>query len=295
MGTGSFSILSTSQDIIIDPLSINGKNNVLNYVLTIPVTFLLHGIGEKRKFVLEDLYTELEIEGIVITDRVFPFNGGVEAKKTGHETKVPSLFTYYLNEDSMAVLESKRKGDIIIRLKFTAIGTITDLNSYDSLLKDWKFRDSGSVDILVPRSHWIESILANMKFRHFRLIEVPILANDIPKEYDDILTAFNEAERHFKNQDYALTVSDCRIVIDKINKSLQRIREEGHNNSSLLWLSKIAQESLDFIKGVKDANMAITSKRHHIISEHPKYEAESIYLVTLGLMNYVGHLFEIHK
>jgi hypothetical protein len=163
----------------------------------------------------------------------------------------------------------------------------TQIASIDDL-----FRDFASIHFSIPRSVWVEKLLPQLGYKAFKLIEIPLSHTSLSEAYDDIITEFTKAEMYYKQQDYNKCVSHCRHTMDALTRNLKKIKETVPSESMFKWLKDIDTSTLTWIDDLNKANNAITSKTHHSgqTRDFTKAEADSIYLVTLGLLNLLGHL-----
>lgn len=85
--------------------------------------------------------------------------------------------------------------------------------------------------------------------------------------------------------------------MDHLSRNLIKIKNSAESESMFKWLSKIDESTFTWIDDVNRALTSIGSKPHHIglKREFTRYEAESIYLITLGLMNFIGHCANEHS
>jgi len=151
------------------------------------------------------------------------------------------------------------------------------------------------INIHLPRSVWVEKLLLQLNYRNLKLIEMP-LSHDILKEaYDDIISEFNKAEHYFNLQDYNKCVAHCSSTMDTLTRHLKLIKDITKSQTAFKWMQSINEHTLNWINQLNKATQSITSKAHHAGQkiDFERYEAESIYLVVLGLLNHVGHLAEV--
>lgn len=148
----------------------------------------------------------------------------------------------------------------------------------------------GQTQFIIPKSNWSEKLIRSLGYPGFKLIEIPLKHNIIKEAYNDIINELNLAQDYYKRGDNNKCVQHCRGALDKLNGSLKALKENAKSKSRLGWLEKVDKATLTWIDTMDQSTFAITSGPHHsgLKKEFTRIEAESIYLVTLGSMNFVG-------
>ena len=72
----------------------------------------------------------------------------------------------------------------------------------------------------------------------------------------------------------------------------KKIKEQVASQAAFKWLENIDTATFNWIDELNKSNAALTSKTHHSGNKRDftRQEAESIYLVILGLLNFVAHI-----
>jgi hypothetical protein len=204
------------------------------------------------------------------------------------ESKSGYQIRFNINKPALHYIEKQRHDDIPFKLEVD-IHTIV-WNS--GRVRDYTETIPVSLQFVIPQSVWTNNLLPALGFRHFKLIEVPVLHDLLKEPYDHVISEFNKAELYFKKHDYNTCVGHCRSTMEILNQQLKLIKDQTKSGTAFKWFQSVDQATLDWIEAVFKANQAITSKAHHPgdHNDFDRHQAESIYLVVLGLMNFVGHL-----
>lgn len=185
--------------------------------------------------------------------------------------------------------------DLKLNIKFVFVALrkskLQGLGLNDAWSQDGCINAQGEIQFIIPRSYWIEKVLPGLGLPGFNLVEIPLSHKLLVEAYDDIINEFNSAETYFRQGDYTKCIGHCRHAMDHLSRNLIKIKKNVDSESRFKWLSKIDESTFTWIDDVNKALTSIGSKPHHIglKREFSRYEAESIYLITMGLMNFVGH------
>ncbi|MBI5539666.1 MAG: hypothetical protein HY951_06375 [Bacteroidia bacterium] len=144
----------------------------------------------------------------------------------------------------------------------------------------------------IPKSHWVEKILPNLGYQSLKLIEIPLTHKTLKEAYGDIIFEFNKAEGYFNQKDYNKCVAHCRCTLDALTRNLIKIRKQEASETAFKWLKSIDTATYKWIDELNKANTALSGKTHHAGQKRDfsRQEAESIYLVILGLLNFIAHI-----
>lgn len=139
----------------------------------------------------------------------------------------------------------------------------------------------------------MEKILPTLGVLGFKLIEIRLTHQRLQKAYDNIIAEFTAAEKYFNQGDYNKAVAYCRHTRDDLTRNLKKLKDRVESETAFRWLTTIDEATLLWIHTVDKSLTPITSKTHHsgLKKDFTCREAESIYLVTLGLLNFVGQYF----
>jgi hypothetical protein len=79
--------------------------------------------------------------------------------------------------------------------------------------------------------------------------------------------------------------------MDKLKENLVNFKQKIPSKSAFKWLEDIDLATLTWIDELNKSTAALGSKTHHsgLNRDFTRQEAEAIYLVVLGLMNFIGH------
>jgi len=284
MNTANFSIGAQNQTVSINTELISGSHDELFAYLSLPVSFTLQS-AENTGFHLLPLNAQLLFQNPTQLLSETISTSGTTVGRTGNPSFV---LQFKLDPRVMHFIEKKRVGDIKILLTLNVHTLFYRVSGSQGHIQS----DEAKINFTLPRSVWIEKLLPALGFRNLKLIEIP-LTHDILKEaYAHIISEFNKAEQYFNDKDYNKCVAHCRNTMDELKRELKLIKDNVESKSNFDWLKSINDHTRDWIDKVNRSTQAIASKAHHAgqTSSFTRHEAESIYVVVLGLMNYIGHL-----
>jgi hypothetical protein len=278
---------SKSQDISIQTELIKGTTDGLRSSLHIFV-----------EFTVRRPYKATSIDLVTIDASLRLYNPGqllsriiVAASIHGvnEEWKQGAWLEFVLDEAALNAIEKHRTDDIRFNLELILSFWIVSPNYPNGGFQNGA---TGAIQITIPRSVWVEKILSQLGYRSFRLVEIPLHHESLLEAYDDIISEFNKAEKYFKHPDYNKCVAHCRHALDKLTRNLKKIKEISDTETGFKWLKAIDESTLEWIDKMDKACSGITSKANHggQKRDFTRAEAESIYLVTVGLLNYIGNI-----
>lgn len=292
MGKGSFEILSKVQDVEVKEQEIIASSDALNSYLTIPVNV---------KFRLPQSNMSIDFLGCEST-LLFGENQMLCSqfnKNIGYTYFDDSNFRidlkFNLTKDVISQIEKLRHSSLrfTIKMKFLiALKNKIVLNSDVTLWSSNYLQNQDSqIEIEIPKSTWVESLMLNLGYNNIRLIEIPKTHNQLTDEYQKIKKEFDTAEDYFNKKDYNKCISHCRNVLDALNRNLKKNKNEKPLEPTFGWLKSISQSSYTWIDSVCSATHVLASKTHHPgdYENFTRQEAESIFLVVLGLINFIAH------
>ncbi|MFI5163004.1 MAG: hypothetical protein ACHQHN_17115 [Sphingobacteriales bacterium] len=287
MNENFFDIFSKRQSVSIQAESVFGSHDELHAYLHVPVNFTFR-TAENTGFDMLPVNAQLFFQQPLqlLSETIGPWGTSVYSRESG----ASFILKFRIDQRGMHFMEKSRAGDI---------GMFAELNIHVLL-----HRSSGGpagiqsqgvkVDFSLPRSVWVEKLLPQFGYRNLKLIEIP-LSHDVLKEaYDDIVSEFNKAEHYFTLQDYNKCVAHCRNTMDTLTRHLKLIKDITKSQTAFKWIQAVGKDTLTWIDQLNKATQSITSKAHHAgqKTDFKRYEAESIYLIVLGLLNHVGHSAE---
>jgi hypothetical protein len=152
----------------------------------------------------------------------------------------------------------------------------------------------GNMGFEIAQSQWVSSILPSLGYGSYKLIEIPIASEVIPKEYDISLLELESAHQYFKNSDFDKAVSHCRSALEpfKNNPNYADLKKFVSSRSEHEWASKVLESTDEWLDKMIKATSAFTSKPHHApsVGHFSRRDAEIIMMITTGIIAYIGKL-----
>jgi len=149
--------------------------------------------------------------------------------------------------------------------------------------------------IKIAKSDWIEEYLPKLGYKRVRLIEVPLLPEDIPEEFKAIVDGIEEAWRYFAMGEYGQTLTSCRIAIEALrnwfyNQGMKRVKQINQKQKTLPDFRKFTNS-----ESLGRAMERIYEGLYELVSLGPHFfphgisrpEAEHALMSTYSLANYV--------
>lgn len=288
MSKTSFTVFSRSQNVEFDQSEhFEGSFDSLRSSLKFFFMFHLQMPSTVTQLSLVFLNIRLKLynPGVLLAQTTVPFGMTCDKK----EWKQGLWIEFILDKDAIHSIENTRQGDV----RF--IVEMNGLFSYSG----GSFPEGGYTNevahpfqVVLPKSEWVEKILPKLGYETFKLLEIPFTHSSLNEAYDDILDEFNQAEEYYNKNDYNKCVAHCRHTLDALRRNLKKIKETGNSETGFQWLKITDEATFNWIDELDKANSLVTGKTHHsgLKRKFERFEAESIYLVTLGLLNYVAHL-----
>lgn len=296
MNINSFSILSKVQNIEVQPNELDGRFDGFLSYLEFLIYFKFRPPQQRYEFDVLSIKSKLVLPGEIIISTVI-LHPNISVR---NESTFAEWFKFELDTRAIEFIEDKRKGDIQFKIELEFQILLRSLGGIDGAIKNTEgiLLERTYLQPIIPKSIWAEKILKNMGYKSFTLIEVPLHHNLLEEVYDGIITEFREAEQYFLKQDYNKTIAHCRSTMDALTRNLTKIKKNEPSESKFKWLESTSETTLAYIDGINKANAAIASKTHHAVSSNRNFnraDAESIYLVTLGLLHFVNSVKEQHS
>jgi hypothetical protein len=294
MSEVTFPILNYSQSVKINESDISADHDALYAYLNIPLNFTLRTLSDENAFDL------LPINARLFTGnppQLLSDHMGSRALSLHSREFSPGYFMKFaLNDAALHYLEKNRNGDIQLAVELyinasikTSIQKATGRRSFSN---DYIQNETITINFKIARSQWVETILPKLGFRNLKLIEIPLSHDNLKEPYADIILEFNKAEKYFNSHDYNKCVAHCRHTLDALTRNLRSFKNDSKSETGFKWLQTVGKETLTWLDELNKSTSAITSKTHHSGQkiDFSRQEAESIYLIVLGLLNYVGSL-----
>ena len=292
MNTTSFTFFTKVQDVKIIPSEIIGNYDGLKSFLNISIHFTFRPPTREIRFDVVSLIAKLKLENPNVLLSQVQIMPAINVKM---DSDTSELFIFTIDEETINIIEKNRNGDINFFIELTAlISAFKEVNAGGYIVNSahGTLKDIAKLHFSIPKSIWVEKILPTLGYQSLKLIEIPLTHRSLKEAYADIIFEFNNAEYYFNQQDYNKCVAHCRSTQDALNRNLKKIKENTESETAFKWLKSIDEATFNWIDALDKANSAIGSKTHHagLKRDFTRHEAESIYLVTLGLLNFIGHL-----
>jgi hypothetical protein len=292
----SFIIANTGQKIKINPNDVFSHSDKLNSYLNFQLSFELNP-PTKLDFAFDcfSIAANLHFQNPtqILSEVLIP-----TAISVAENIVYPAIsVSFILNEKSIHFIESNRKGDIFLGLELKIQAAIKRQIPNSPGVKyyaiDHLVNESVKINFSLPHSNWVEKILPGLGYRNLRLIEIPLYHDNLKEAYKDIIFEFNRAEQYFNSKDNNKCVAHCRATLDMLNKNLKSFNKKDKKyEKGFEWLETISNETLTWLRNLEMATYHLSSETHHTGEklDFGRQEAESIYLITIGLLNYIGNL-----
>lgn len=290
----SFSILTKVQDVKITPTQITGSNDGLRSFLNVFVSFTFRKPTKETVFDVVSISAKLKFQNPNVLLAEKDVLAGITVNRDELETG--EWFNFILDDKAISTIEKYRKDDVLFNIELTVLALMkTEVNFANSRMirgADGMIKETVRLYFPIPKSMWVEKILFALGYQSLRLIEIPLNHKTLKEAYSDIIFEFNKAEEYFNQKDYNKCVAHCRHTLDALTRNLKKIKEQVPSETAFKWLENIDTATFNWIDELNKSNAALTSKTHH--SGHKRdfsmQEAESIYLVILGLLNFIAHI-----
>jgi hypothetical protein len=294
MFTGSFSVRGRSQDIIIDTTQhVVGKSDKIRSYLSVHIQFVLRHVSPDVPYYLNFITAKLKLSNIdcLLSEVHLPVGYNVEKP----ELRSGDTFNFLLDEKALFIIEQNRGEEVGFYMEFTftffigkTLQTATQgvhIGLYDNL------KERANLHFKISKSDWVEKILRTIGYRNLRLVEIPVVHDSLNEAYKDIISEFNHAESYFNKSDYNKCIAHCRHTLDALTRNLKKIKDNTPSETAFKWLENIDRATITWIDELNKSTAAISSKTHlsGLSKDFTRQEAEAIYLVVLGLMNFIGH------
>lgn len=298
MNKSDFTIFTLCQDLMVDSTQVFATNDALNSFLYIPVKFKFRQPSLETHYDIDTITANLYTNNTFIASTTEYTRFSIDMRSKKEEKDESQTFKFRITNPAINFIEKHRDGDAKFRIEFRGILKVKTLFNFKknggivemkSLFDQMELRSDMYIDI--PQSQWVKKILHDLNYNSFLLIEVPLNHKYIKEAFSGIKSEFVKAEKYFKDHQYYECVGACRKTMDKLKENLLNFKEGIGSKSKYKWLTEINEHTRNWIESISRSNSSITSKPHHA-GDHNflRQEAESVYLVTLGLMNYIGNI-----
>ncbi|MBA2612936.1 MAG: hypothetical protein H0U95_13265 [Bacteroidetes bacterium] len=289
----SFNIFTKSQEIYIKPDNIKTRFDGLRSFLEVIVSYTFRKPNEYDIFDVMSVNAKLKLQtpSILLSELTILSHITVDSVEYTSSDK----FSFVLDDKALFAIEKYRSGDANFSIEFSLGLTLkTELKISGHLVKSIRNQtiERASLSLNIPKSIWVEELLSNIGHKNLKLVEIPLNHKLLKEAYDDIIFEFNKAEKYFNDSDFDKCVAHCRSTLDALTRNLIKIKKEIPSETAFKWLENIGKSTYTWIDELNKSSQTLGSKPHHAghKDEYTRQEAESIYLVTLGLLNFVGHI-----
>lgn len=288
MATGKFTINSNVQEVELIENDIMASSDSLNSYLELPAKISIH--FSQENIAIDFLCFESNLffgDMKMVCSSINSIIGGTY----WDNNEINLNLKFKITKDVISQIEKFRQSDVEFHIKLKFLFIIKDRITLESNKNLYSDNKETLISIEIPQSKWVNSIMPKLGYNNIRLIEIPKTHNQLSDDYIDIKREFDKAESYFNQKDYNMCVAHCRNTIDSFNRNLKKIRKAEQSESAYKWLTKITESSLTWITEVCTSTFELTSKTHHVSNsrEFTRPEAESIFLVVLGLINFIAH------
>lgn len=298
MNKATYDILSIVQEVYIIPHEIKPSFDGLNSKLSVLVHFLFRQ-PEGAIFVAIDAVEATLSHGTAqISNTSTLTNFYLDSEKPKEERKDSLIFNFILTDKAIEYIEKNRKDDLQLKIELSFVLNLRARQEIISANNRVQVNSARNIQykkvdlyVDIPRSQWVSTILPGLHYRSFLLIEVPLNHTLFKEAYNGVCSEFEKAQGYYKNHQYNECVGACRKAMDKLKENLVNLKEKRGTASNYEYLTKINEATFNWIDNMNRNLSRISSQSHHS-GDHifERYEAESVYLITLGLMNYIGHI-----
>lgn len=290
----TFSILSKVQDVKIIPTEITGSNDGLRSFLNVFISFTFRKPSKKTVFDVVSISAKLKFQNPNVLLAEKEVLAGFTVNRDEYE--IGEWFNFVLDDKAISSIEKNRNDDVLFNIDLTILTLLkTEVNFTNAGMirgVDGMAKETVRLYFSIPKSMWVERILFALGYQNLKLIEIPLTHKTLKEAYGDIVFEFNKAEEYFNQKDYNKCVAHCRHTLDALTRNLKKIKEQVASETAFKWLENIDTATFNWIDELNKSNAALTSKTHHSGNKRDfsRQEAESIYLVILGLLNFIAHI-----
>lgn len=285
----SVAFMTKVQDVNLEFNSISSSFDGFHSYLHIGLSFIFRHPHERTKLSIRSIEVKLSLQNpnTLISEVVAPRSFWVERTEQNNS----HTFSFRIGQEILAYIENYRKGDLCLALEIAIDASLfTCSGNFNN--PEGNFFEKCNLTFSIPRSIWVEKLLPSLGYQSFKLIEIPVAHRTLKEAYKNIIEEFNKAENYFRNEDYNKCVAHCRSTLDALSRNLKKIKSQVPSESNFEWLQKVDTATLVYIDEMNKSITRIGSKAHHQGQKRDfsRQEAESIYLVTLGLLHFVAHI-----
>lgn len=199
----------------LDPNAISGRDKAGLPELHIPLKLQLLPAGEKS----DVQYTVVRLAGVLQQQPLGEF-----AKfETAPLALVPSATPFDRPQDAFVALDRLRirrfedaraEGNAHFQIALSALVWYPEQKAFESPYF------SGPLDVRIPKSHWIEVVLAAWNLSNIKLVEIQFSRGTAGENFRAAYARVEEAEKQFASGQYKHVLTSLRLAFEGLAKSL---------------------------------------------------------------------------
>lgn len=298
MATGSIYFLGGNPEFAIPHDEVIGHGGSNGPTLLLPIKLDFSRLGNNRN------PAPVRIEIICLKGSLYateqrvklPENTNLLSHSILNESSFRTQFQFLLTNEIVNKIEKHRNGDLNFTLELSFQASIykelpgTATQSLSNLYVSGIENGSGTIQFQISQSHWIKKVLPGLGYGAIRLIEMPGQNEILGEDYKKTLDELEAAKIYFVNGDYDKAVAHCRVAIEPFKKRLQDLKEHINSGSEFDWIKSISTYTAEWLDQLLKASYGLTSKTHHppSLGHFSRKEAESILMITTGIVYYIG-------
>ena len=199
----------------LDPNSLQGRNMAGLPALYMPLELQLLPGGQKR----DVQYTLLRLAGTLQNQPLGEF-ATFEVRPLA---EFPNPHPYFRQQDAVVILDRLRirrfedaraGGDARFQLMFFALVWYPGQQKFEAP------RCAGYLDVVVPKSHWVERVASTWNLSNIKIVEIEFPKDVIGESFRASYARVEEAEKFFANGQYKQVLTTLRLSFEALAKSL---------------------------------------------------------------------------
>lgn len=197
----------------LEPNSVQGRDLNGRPGLYLPFQMQLLELGQQANA----QYTLVRLSGKLLTQQSREF----AALDVGPIAEVPSPNPYFRSQEALVLLdlrqirqfEDARDGKDA-RFQLMLSGLLFYQQKFEVV------RSSQYLDVVVPRSHWVDNVLSPWKIDGVKVVEIQFPATAVGENFRKAHARIEEAERLFASGQYKQTLTALRLAFEALADSL---------------------------------------------------------------------------
>jgi hypothetical protein len=215
------------------------------------------------------------------------------------ESEGTSELEFPLDRYRIELLEQRRNGgDINLRMDIHIVharfGERVHFGKPDAKLLptalDFEIPSQTSVNLQVPQSVWIKTVLPGLGYGVIHVLEFPAVALDACNKLEKPYAALQRAHTKFTAGEYDEAIWQCRTAVDPLRTELKKIKDGNPDSLSADWAEKIGPATVDWLLTFfgKTHGVANTPAHSPHIGHFSRLDAQMVLTVTTGVIAYVA-------